>query len=407
MRRSGCDVLVVGGGVAGALAAAAAGRAGARTVLVEKEAWLGGTGYAVLLQHICGLYANGSETPADTLNGGMVRETVHALRKMNPQAAPVRIGKVFVLPYEREGLRTALEELCSASGRVTVLRDTSLLAVDKQGAKAVQVAVEGRGLRQTLHPSVVVDCSGSGEAAVMAGARYELSPLSGRQLAGYIVRVHGLKDAGETLSLKVPYVLAQAAGKGALPPSARFTSFSPGAPGEGFIKMSSDDEASAERDERAGQNTSAILAVLRDALPAFRDARIAAASLKVADRESRRITGDYILTRDDVLHARKFPDGIVKNAWPIELWDRSRGTVYEYVPDGDYYEIPFRCLLVKDVPNMLTAGRCISVSREALGSTRVMGACMALGEQAGKAAAYRAKHGTWPKVEDGRIGSEK
>jgi hypothetical protein len=97
-----------------------------------------------------------------------------------------------------------------------------------------------------------------------------------------------------------------------------------------------------------------------------------------------------------VLLARKFSDGIVKNAWPIELWYRLKGTVYKYVPRGDYYEIPLRCLMVRNIANLLTAGRCISVTHEALGSTRVMGACMALGDQAGKAAAYRVKNGKYP-----------
>ena len=103
-----------------------------------------------------------------------------------------------------------------------------------------------------------------------------------------------------------------------------------------------------------------------------------------------------MLTKEDVLSARKFPDGVVKNAWPIELWDRTKGTIYKYVPRGEYYEIPFRCLMVSGITNLLTAGRCISVTHEALGSTRVMGTCMALGEQAGKAAAYRVRNGKYP-----------
>ena len=86
----------------------------------------------------------------------------------------------------------------------------------------------------------------------------------------------------------------------------------------------------------------------------------------------------------------------MKNAWPIELWDRSRGTIYRYPPRGDYYEIPFRCLSVPGVANLLTAGRCISVTHAALGSTRVMGSCLALGEMSGRAAAYYAANGKFP-----------
>jgi hypothetical protein len=139
-----------------------------------------------------------------------------------------------------------------------------------------------------------------------------------------------------------------------------------------------------------------VVRYLAETIPAFENAYISAVSHKVLEREGRRIRGEYMLTADDVLAAHKFPDGVVKNAWPIEFWDQAKGTSYQYVPSGDYYEIPFRCLTVKGFSNLLTAGRCISVTHEALGSTRVMGACLALGEQAGKAAAYHAAHGKYP-----------
>ena len=96
-----------------------------------------------------------------------------------------------------------------------------------------------------------------------------------------------------------------------------------------------------------------------------------------------------------MLGAAKFHDGVVKNSWPIELWDRNRGTVYKYLEPGEYYDIPFRCLKVKGLSNLLCAGRCISVSHEALGSTRVMGTCISLGEQAGLAAAHYVKKGKY------------
>ena len=178
----------------------------------------------------------------------------------------------------------------------------------------------------------------------------------------------------------------------------KFTTFIYGdIPGEGFIKMSLEGEDTPDRDESALKNAHAALAYLGQLLPAFRGARITGRSLKALDREGRRIIGDYMLTEEDILTARKFSDAVVKNAWPIELWDRTKGTIYRYVPRGDYYEIPFRCLTVKGITNLLTAGRCISVSRTALGSTRVMGTCMALGEQAGLASAYFVRNGKYPR----------
>jgi hypothetical protein len=162
--------------------------------------------------------------------------------------------------------------------------------------------------------------------------------------------------------------------------------------------MSLDGEDTPERDECAVRNSQALLAYLGQAVPAFRNTRITDMSLKTLDREGRRIIGDYILTEEDIVAARKFPDAIVRNAWPIELWDPAKGTLYKYVPRGDYYEIPFRCITVRGISNLLTAGRCISVSHAALGSTRVMGTCMALGEQAGLAAAHFIRNGKYPVI---------
>jgi len=110
-------------------------------------------------------------------------------------------------------------------------------------------------------------------------------------------------------------------------------------------------------------------------------------SPRVVDREGPRLCGEYTLTSDDILNARKFPDGAVKNAWPIELWDQEKGPSYRYLEPGNYHEIPLRCLKAQGISNCWSAGRCISATREALGSTRVIGICLSLGEEAGREAA--------------------
>jgi FAD dependent oxidoreductase len=391
-----CDVLVVGAGVAGATAAVAAARGGARTILVEKESYFGGAGFAGMFQYVCGLYLNAEAPPADTLNGGLVSELVGLLRKAAPEKIVKKMGKVYVLPYARDGLQSALTSLCCAETDLAVLRGHAAVSVTKRGGEVADVVVEGGRGRQVITPKVVIDCSGSGSVAEMAGAVFELAPDPERQLAGFVARVKGLKDVDEDLSFKVPFALAQAANQGLLPPEAKFTLFSPGdAADEGYCKMSLRSGCGDDA-EKARAAANAAIRRLASVLPAFRDSYIAETSPGVLEREGRRIIGAYVLTKEDVLSARKFSDGVVKNAWPIELWDRTRGTIFRYVPRGEYYDIPFRCLTVRDVGNMLTAGRCISASREALGSTRVMGACMALGEQAGKAAAYRVKNGSYP-----------
>ncbi len=392
-----CDVLVVGGGVAGSAAAVTAARDHARTVLVEQENYLGGTGYAGMFQYICGLYLNGAELPTETLNPGLAREIEQSLRRLSPERSIKRIGQVHVLPYSRDDLQSVLSALCDAEKSLTVLRNSEATMVEAGPGGIRSIEVIGPEEKKTFSPKMVIDCSGSGHIAARAGAEFGLSPPDERQLAGFTLYIKGLKNADESLSLQVPYHLAQAVKKGRFGPLIKFTMFTPGERAdEGYCKMSIDPEERPDREERARNDAAAIHEYLASVIPAFKDSYIADSSIKTLEREGRRIAGEYTLSREDVLSARKFPDGVVKNAWPIELWDRAKGTRYSYVSRGDHYDIPFRCLKVKGISNLLTAGRCISVSHEALGSTRVMGTCISLGEQAGKAAAYRALNGKYP-----------
>lgn len=392
-----CDVLVIGGGVSGSAAALASARSGIRTVLAEKDSFLGGAGYSGLFQYICGLYLNGNTMPAETLNQGIVHEIVALLNKLAPHKTIRKIGQVYVLPYSREDLRSVLSSLCHHKPNLTIFHNTTAVSVEKKNEKIIEVNVNHSGNSYSIAPKTVVDCSGSGAISAMAGAFFELSPPEKLQLAGYTILIRGITDRDEITAVKVPYYLAEAVRKKILSPYLRFTTFSPGdAPDEGYCKISIDGVDNIEREQRAKKDASLIHNYLAKKMPSFRGSYIADTSLSVMDREGRRVCGEFTLTEEDVLNARKFHDGVVKNSWPIEIWDKNKGIIYKYVKHGDYYEIPFRCLKVKGISNLLCAGRCISVSREALGSTRVMGTCIALGEQAGQAAAFQIKNGFYP-----------
>jgi len=423
-----CDVLVIGGGVSGAAAALASARSGARTILAEKESFLGGAGYSGLFQHICGLYLNSDSFPTETLNQGIAREVVSLLNNLSPHKTVKKIGQVYVLPYAREDLRSVFNSLCLNEPNLTVLFNATAVSVKKKNRTIVEVALntpvsktihpystdksphppftkEGQGgikeekIVHKIIPKILIDCTGSGVVSAMAGAGFELSSPVKRQLAGFTIHLKGLKECDETLSIKVPYYLSQATNKKMLPAYLRFTTFSMGdTDDEGFCKINIGGSDNDKREQTIRKDALKIISYLADRLPPFKNAYIANTSLRVLEREGRRICGEYTLTENDVLNARKFHDGVVKNSWPIEIWDKNKGIIYKYVKSGDYYEIPFRCLKVKDIKNLLSAGRCISVTHEALGSTRVMGTCMSLGEQAGLAAAFKAKHGNYPDI---------
>ena len=97
--------------------------------------------------------------------------------------------------------------------------------------------------------------------------------------------------------------------------------------------------------------------------------------------------GEYCLSADDVREMRKFEDPACRACWPIEYWDAERGVSLEYLPEGDYYEIPYRCLVPGVPDNLLVGSRCISSTHEAHSSLRVMPVVAGIGEAAGIAAA--------------------
>ena len=133
----------------------------------------------------------------------------------------------------------------------------------------------------------------------------------------------------------------------------------------------------------------------------FEHAYLQQTAAQIGVRESRRIRGDYTLTAEDVLGARKFPDGIARCAYPIDIHNPAgSGTIIRSGPKGDHYEIPLRCLLPQGIDNLLVAGRCVSATHEAQASLRVMPQCFAMGEAAGVAAALAVRRRVSPRELD-------
>jgi hypothetical protein len=122
-------------------------------------------------------------------------------------------------------------------------------------------------------------------------------------------------------------------------------------------------------------------------MPGFEDAFLSDTAPRLGLRETRRIRGRYRLAEDDVLGGRRFDDGICRAAWPIELHVADGRTQWRFLDDGVWYSVPYRCLLPEQIDNLAVVGRCISASREAFASVRVIGPCMGEGQAAAAAVA--------------------
>jgi len=126
---------------------------------------------------------------------------------------------------------------------------------------------------------------------------------------------------------------------------------------------------------------------LIDRVPGYESASLAALGTQIGLRETRRVYGDYRLTREDVLTAKQFDDQIGLCGAPIEDHEPGTGTRWEYLPEGSAVGIPYSSLVVRDAVNVLAAGRCFSATHDAQASIRSMAQCMAMGQAAGTAAA--------------------
>ena len=125
-------------------------------------------------------------------------------------------------------------------------------------------------------------------------------------------------------------------------------------------------------------------------MPGCENVRLLAVAPHIGIRDSRRIMGDYVLTVDDEMADRKFPDGIAAGCHPVDLHVSSplfNGKTIVRRHCGDFYHIPYRCLTPRGLDNVLVPGRCLSATFEGQGSPRVQATCMATGQAAGTAAA--------------------
>jgi hypothetical protein len=142
-----------------------------------------------------------------------------------------------------------------------------------------------------------------------------------------------------------------------------------------------------------------IASFLQRHVPGFANAYAVQSGTHIGVRETRRIVGEYQLTANDLLSARKFDDAIARGTYPIDIHNpQGKGTILQRLPPGEAYDIPLRCLQPKGVDHLLVAGRCISGTHEAHSSYRVMPIAMATGQAAGVCAALASRQMTSPKA---------
>jgi len=158
-----------------------------------------------------------------------------------------------------------------------------------------------------------------------------------------------------------------------------------------------------EAEQIARRQVVEMVALLKRKIPAFQNAYLQKMAAHIGVRESRRVIGQYILAADEILAAKKFADGIARSVYPVDIHNPAgTGTILKHLPAGEYYEIPFRCLVPLGCRNLLIGSRCISATHEAHSSLRVMPVVAGIGEAAGIAIALCSQRQIFAHEVDGR-----
>lgn len=394
------DVMVAGGGSAGTAAALAAARAGARTLLIERSAQLGGMGANALVHTFCGLFHPDVSKGPQWLNPGIPTEIGEHLLAATGRREPDLMGRVYVLRHDPAVFAALAARLCAAEHSLTVWTRAELVSLRREGAAWRFDIACADGTRAATAGSVV-DTTGAATLAVWCAPESRtIAPGEKLYRPALVCRITDLAAPmdGNT-PLQLAAILVRAVRDGMLPQ---------GALGAGFRQSPvRDDEVFMTIDLQAGGagwnplDTATLGAVEREAHELARQVwrHIAAAHPLFAGsggiimpdqlgvRESARWTGDHVLTGQELRDCRRFDDEVAFAGWPLEFRESARGPRLVYFDKPEPAGIPARSLRTREVPGLFFAGKCLSCDHEALASVRVMGTCLATGQAAGRLAA--------------------
>jgi hypothetical protein len=420
------DVVVVGGGPAGIAAAIASGRQGVKTVLIERYGFVGGMSTAAMVYPWMTFHTDSGEQVIK----GIAQEIVDRLQERGGSPGHLRdtVGFVRTLtPYHPEIYQVVAADMLREAG-VTLLLHSFVDDVAVSDGVIEGVYVTNKSGRTLVRGAVFVDTSGDADVAKLSGAetlqgrdgdnqsqpmtmKFRMRGVDLAQIKAYMLQhpeefysktpiaeledlpltgVSGFyshwRNSGVPINRDQVLFFAGPADDEVLINCTRV---------QGLDATSAEDLTLAEQEGR--QQVLMMAEFLQRDVPGFQRASISAVAPQIGIRESRRIVGHYLLTKDDVVQGRKFGDVIARSGYPIDIHDPSgKGVTASFISGDGAYDIPYGCLLSMNVPNLLAAGRCISTSHEALATTRLTPSCMATGQAAGTAAALSVKNGVTP-----------
>src|ERR1700744_166946 len=407
------EVAVLGGGPAGIAAAGAAARAGRRTLLIERYGFLGGMGTAAGVTNFCGLHANVHGEMHGVVQG-IASDLLARIDRLDGLNAPHMIfGKILAQAYDTAAYKIAADDLL-ATHKVDILFHALGAGVAMHDDQRINALfVETKAGRQAIRADIFIDCSGDGDLAAWAGAPFEVGDSHGHMLyPSMMLRLNGIDPAKAGDAWRtIPQLMEKAEAKGTHKFPRKGAIVRPQRhPNEwrvNFPQLKRSDGSAINglepddltRGEIEGRRQAADAFAFLRPVPGFEQSYIVALPPQLGIRETRRITGGYQLSGEDVLGGASFEDSIGVNGRPVEK-HAAGAFIFEFPPiptSRGYNELPYRMLVPEKIDNLLVAGRCASMTHEGQSAARVSGACFAMGEAAGTAAALALSGNTFPR----------
>jgi hypothetical protein len=402
------EVAVLGGGPAGIAAAVAAARAGRRTLLIERYGFLGGMGTAAGVTNFCGLHANVYGEMHRVVQG-IASDLLGRIDRLGGLNAPhLILGKILAQAYDTAAYKIAADDLL-LSHKVDILFHALGAGVVMHDESRIHaLMVETKAGRQAIAAGIFIDCSGDGDLVAWAGARFEVGDNAGGMLyPSMMFRLNGIdpEKAGDAWRT-IPALMekAEASGTHHFPRKAAIVrpQRSPIEWRVNFTQLAREDGSAINglepddltRGEIDGRRQAINAFDFLRTVPGFEKSYIVDLPPQLGIRETRRIVGGHMLSGEDVLGCASFDDSIGVNGWPMES-HVAGDVIFKFPPipkSRGFNELPYRMLTPDGLDNLLVAGRCASMTHDGQSAARVSGACFAMGEAAGTAAAL-ALHG--------------
>lgn len=385
------DIVVVGGGFAGAAAAIAAGREGKKVLIIEKYNCFGGAAIYDLVNPFMKYWTTVNGVRKD-LSAGIFSEIMNSLRAENA------ICRHDPKCFNEEVLKLILNRMVIDAG-VEILFQTYVTDVIKEDGKIIGIKISNVSGNSIINADYFIDATGDANLSALAECPY-MKGRKGDNMCQPMTLCFRVANVNHSLffqhrrEIEPLYLKFQAEGKIKNPRENVLVFYTVL---DGILHFNSTrvvklDPTNAEEVTKAEilarEQVFELYNFLKDNFEAMKDSVLISTGIQIGVRESRMIEGDYILTKDDLLAFTRFEDGIAACNYDIDIHSPDgSGTSHYFFPEGEYYTIPYRCLTPKGVDNLLVAGRCVSADHDAQASLRIMPVCCTLGEAAGVAAA--------------------